>query len=383
MKKRWMLKLLWLVLVVLVVGCGGGGGGIGSTSAPGSDSAPPFVDSMYPADNATGVPLNSIIRAILDKVDPDPSTVNSQNCKITQATNSVGATVSLVTNIIDIHPTNLLLPNTTYTVTIDRVKNQNGVIMPAPRVWTFTTGSAVDITPPKIVTEFPANGAVVSVNSVISATFDETIDLLTGQPANFKVVNTITGEAVAGTLILAYDDKILAFTPSQNLVAGANYTVTVTGLRNMADNVITTPIVWSFTTGVAPDLTPPTVVSVSPSSGSVVAVGATLSVIFNEAIDPASVNSDTFKLINSSTGVAIPGAITVSDKVVNLKPNANLAYSGHYEVKMQGIKDLSGNKYSLAPNIWNFSTEALPVVTISLATANWVAYSKGGVATQL
>lgn len=268
MKKRaW---LLWLVLVLLV-GCGGGGGSTDEPVASGSNSAPPFVLDMYPADNATGVSLNSIVRAVIDS-DPNPATVIPQNCKITQALNSVGGTVSLVGNIIDIRPANLLLPNTIYTVTISDLQNQYGKKMPAPRVWTFTTGAVPDTTPPKIII-------------------------------------------------------------------------------------------------------------VSPSSGTVVAVTTTLSVTFDEPIDPSSVNHSTFTVTDIDTGVAVNGTLALNEigKTATFTPAANLAFSNHYDVKLQGIKDLSGNAFSLVPSIWEFSTVAVPVVTtFTLATTNWIAYSKGG-----
>ena len=102
----------------------------------------------------------------------------------------------------------------------------------------------VDGIAPTVVGQTPyANALHVAVNSGVSATFSEPIDPLTA-------VITLTpkfGSAVTGTTRYTASTNLLSFRPSSALSAGTTYTVTISGAKDMAGNVMT-PVAWTFKT---------------------------------------------------------------------------------------------------------------------------------------
>ncbi len=112
----------------------------------------------------------------------------------------------------------------------------------------------------------------------------------------------------------------------------------------------------------AGDTTPPAVTSVIPGNNAIgVGVGTTVRLTFNEAMDPATINSSTITLLNPSS---IPVPATVSyDPATNtatLTPNNALAFSATYTVSVLrqagGVTDLAGN--ALVANFTSFFTTA-------------------------
>ena len=102
-------------------------------------------------------------------------------------------------------------------------------------------------------------------------------------------------------------------------------------------------------------------ISTSPSAG---ATGVSQSVVvtatFSEAMDPTTLNVNTFVLRNSSN-VVVPANITytAATRTATLTPNSPLAASATYTANLTtSVKDLSGN--ALANLTWSFSTAATP-----------------------
>jgi len=109
----------------------------------------------------------------------------------------------------------------------------------------------------------------------------------------------------------------------------------------------------------APDTTPPSVTSNSPSAGATgVALTTNVIATFSEAV--TGVSSSTFRLTPPG---GVPIAATViydaGSKAATLDPSADLAASTIYTVSLNGaIADSAGN--SLAPTSWSFTTTAAP-----------------------
>jgi hypothetical protein len=122
----------------------------------------------------------------------------------------------------------------------------------------------------------------------------------------------------------------------------------------------------AFASG-GPDTTPPTVTSFSPQSGSTgVNPSSAVTATFSEAIDPTTINSNTFQLLNSSNAVvSATVSYNNSTQTATLQPSAVLANSAAYTVVLHGgsvdprIKDLAGN--AMTANVsWAFNTAAPP-----------------------
>src|SRR6185295_12561378 len=119
---------------------------------------------------------------------------------------------------------------------------------------------------------------------------------------------------VAGTLSLSADAQTLTFTPSALLAVNSTYTVNVSGLKDRAGNVMT-PFTSGFNTGAAaaPDTVAPLVTAINPVNNAAnVPVNTNIIVMFNETINPATVNGDTVSVTINSASVAVGGNYTVN-----------------------------------------------------------------------
>lgn len=102
-------------------------------------STAPTVISTDPANNATAVDLNKVIRATFS-MPMDPLTINTATFTLKNGATPVAGTVSYSGTTASFTPSSNLLSSTTYTATITTgAKNVAGTPMTNDYVWTFTT----------------------------------------------------------------------------------------------------------------------------------------------------------------------------------------------------------------------------------------------------
>jgi hypothetical protein len=113
------------------------------------------------------------------------------------------------------------------------------------------------------------------------------------------------------------------------------------------------PLSSSFTTGTGIDLTPPTIVSVTPASGAIdVPDNSSITVVFSQPMDAISFNSTTNLVLEDPTSAIVPATITFSPdlKTATLTPNAALVSGQQYSIGVNywggGLTDLAGNNLS-------------------------------------
>lgn len=208
--------------------------------------------------------------------------------------------------------------------------------------------TVADTTAPTVIVTTPANGASgISTNGKVTAEFSEALDLTTVTAANFTVAGT------AGTVSWDNVTNSVTFTPSTTFPASTALAVTLSGMKDLAGNTMA-PRAWSFTTAAAPDLTPPTVSSATPASGASGVNASTVTVVFSEAMDPASVNNVTFKL--NVGGLNLPGTVDYNPatRTATFTATSKLLTATIYVVTVSGAKDLAGNVMS--PATWSFTT---------------------------
>ncbi|MEJ7911755.1 MAG: Ig-like domain-containing protein, partial [Chitinophagaceae bacterium] len=105
----------------------------------------------------------------------------------------------------------------------------------------------------------------------------------------------------------------------------------------------------------------PKVVSTTPVDGATsVSINTAVNVSFNEALNPASLNAETFTL--TAGNVAVAGAYSFTGKTATLSPTSaltpNTTYTGTITT---GVKDPAGNAIQ-ANYVWRFTTGAAPDV---------------------
>ena len=343
-----------------------------------ADTTPPTVTATDPANTATGIAINKSISITFSEA-MDPSTLNSSTVTLNQGTTPVATTITYTGTTATIALATNLTPNKVYTGTITTgAKDVAGNAMTSNYTFSFTTGTAPDVTPPVVSSSDPANSATgVSLSKIVTVTFNEAMDPLSITASTFTLKQGST--AVTGTV--SYTGTQASFVPTGNLTASTVYTATITtGAKDVAGNALVSNYTFSFTTTSAPDLTPPTVTTTDPLNAATgVAITKAVAVTFSKALNATTVNATTFTLKQGTTSVA--GTITYSGSTASFTPSANLAYSTVYTGTITtGVKDVAGN--ALASNYtFSFTTVAAADVTPPTVVSTTPASNATGVAT--
>src|SRR5208283_1438225 len=130
---------------------------------------------------------------------------------------------------------------------------------------------------------------------------------------------------------LSNGNQIMTLTPV-GLVQNTSYTLIISGVSDLAGNLMTSAVTSVFVTGAGPDFSVPSVVSVSPANqASGVAAGTKIQVKFSKFMNVLTINAATFTLTSAGSS-AVPGAISTSadGTTVTFTPNAPLASSKTY-----------------------------------------------------
>jgi len=338
---------------------------------------PPTVISTVPVNLATNVPINQALTATFS-VAMTAATIDSTTFKLS---GPGGATVTGVVtyvaagSVATFTPTASLASSTVYTATITTgAQDLAGIGLAQNFVWTFTTAAAPIITPPTVISTIPANLATnVSFNQVISATFSTAMNPATIGSATF----TLTGPgatAVSGLVAYAAIGNTLTFIPAANLAPSTTFTATITtGAQNLAGIALASNYVWTFSTGAAPDLTPPQVVSTVPANGATnVPFNQAVSATFSKAMNPLTLITATFYLTQG--GTPVPATITYDaiNFIATLTPTSPLAAGSSYIATVTtGATDLAGNPLGNTgiSNPWTFTTITPPPSMMAVVPA--------------
>lgn len=312
------------------------------------DVTPPTVvaNSVQPPAGSTNV--SPAATATVTFSEPmDPATINTTtfSLKVTSGGAAIPGTVTYTaaTRTAEFKPTSPLPNPVNITATITTgAKDLAGNALASAFTWSFTTR---DDTPPTVTGVTPASGATgVSPNTNIQISFSEDVQPSTITTANITLKTTSGGTAVAGAVAYNATTHVATFQPSAALAQSTSYTLTVTGIKDIAGNTLAAPFTSSFTTG---DTNPPTVLTVVPANAATgVAVNTTVKVTFSEPMDPATINTTNILLRNTATSVAITGTVTydAATNTATFTPSANLAGNTNYSVVVTtGVKDAAGN----------------------------------------
>ena len=204
------------------------------------DTTPPTVLSTNPPNLSTSVPVYSTVTATFSEAI-DPATVTAASYTLVEVNGTtltpVSGSVTYSGGTATYTPSAYLTPNMLYRATITTaVKDLAGNALGSNYVWQFQTAAA-DVTPPTVIATSPVNSATaVAINSAITATFSEPVDLATITTAGvFTLMNGST--PVPGTV--TYNGTTATFTPSASLATNTPYTATITtGVKDLAGNAM-------------------------------------------------------------------------------------------------------------------------------------------------
>jgi hypothetical protein len=219
----------------------------------------------------------------------------------------------------------------------------------------FTTAFVANTNPPAVINTSPENTlTAVPTNSPVEILFTEPI-----QPTSISQITLTTGGSpVALTPTFSDANQLLTLMPVQPLLApNATYTLTITGVKDTAGNVMTGTVTNTFTTGPTFDLSNGSVVSADPPSGATnIGTNVTPRVTFSKRINPLSVvtssnepfNNGSVVLYNQATGQFVPATVSMSANrttatltpTAPLTPNTSYAFEVSYQ---EYCYDVAGN----------------------------------------
>src|SRR5437867_3217219 len=311
------------------------------TTGVAPDTTAPTVSATVPANTASGVGISGQIASTFSEA-MDASTINTSTFTLKQGTTPVAGTVSYSGVTATFTPAANLAPLTTYTATIStRTKDLAGNAPTPYPCRRLSRCVAPDTTAPTVSATVPANTASgVGITAQLASTFSEAIDASTINTSTFTLKQGTT--PVAGTV--SYSGVTATFTPAANLAPLATYTATIsTGARDLAGNALASDMSWSFTTGVIPDTTAPTVSATVPANATTgVGITAQLATTFSEPMDASTIYTGTLHLALPTSPVA--GTVSYSGVTATFTPAANLAPLATYTATIStGTKDLAGN----------------------------------------
>ncbi len=227
------------------------------------------------------------------------------------------------------------------------------------------------VTNPTVISTNPLNGAItVPINQKIIATFNGAMNSATVIASGTFTVAVAGGAGVPGTVTYVAAANTAIFAPTANLLPSTQYTATMnTTAQSTAGGTLASNYVWSFTTGLTADITPPTVTITLPASGAVgVPTNEKITATFSKVMNPATITaSGTFTVaVAGAGGAAVPGTASWAGSTATFAPAANLAPSTQFTATItNAAQDLSGNALGAGavPNPWSFTTGAGPNTT--------------------
>lgn len=373
----------------------------------------PTVASVTPADGATAVSAATAVTVVFSKnMNVSTLTTNTEDTQCTGSIqlssndfascvrlNAISASASGAS--FSLQPTTTL-PTTTYKVRVTtQAKDTVGNSLSS--AYDMVTGFRPQLT---FVGASPGDGASgTGTTSSIAVTFSGAADV------SSVTVNTVDNTC-AGYSVRVYDtiamncaqitaaptvtnqDTTFAFTPLGGLAASRLHQLIVTtDVKDPLGVPILAAHSGTFTTGAAPDGTAPTVLSTAPAAAATnVALGTTISVTFDEPMNPGTLTTNTadttcsgsFQVSNDgfATCVRMTAAPVVSGggATFTITPFANLLASNQYQVRITtAAMDLAGNALAVQFTAANFfTTGKLVFVTASSYTGGGLGGVTGG-----
>ena len=349
MNVKKLLTTLAIVSVVLILGCK-------KDTFKETVGLCPLVVSTIPVNGATGVPLNQIITATFNE-NMNAATITPTSFTIetgAKGASLVAGTITYAGMTATFTPSSPLTASTSYTGTIkETVKDLKGNFLQDDYVWSFTTAAV-----PTVTSTDPVDLATgVALNKVISATFSEAMDTLTITTSTFTLMNG----PIPVTGAVTYSGTTATFTPTSALLLGKTYTATIkTGAKSIPGLPLANNYIWTFSTGA---VIAPTVIVTDPLNlATNVALNKVISATFSVALDPLTVTTTTFKLMDGITPVS--GAVNYSGMTATFTPGSALVAGKTYTATITtGVKNVPGtamvNNY-----VWAFSTGAVVAPTV-------------------
>jgi len=317
------------------------------------DTTAPIVVRSNPFSSATDVPVNAVISLEIDE-PIDASTVDSNSFMVQDFTtfqavpgsfsvSADGRVITFVSNAPLAVGRNFVV----FFVNQGILDLAGNALTCGPPLFicnfSFTTTFATDTVAPQVAGVSPANGLTqVPTNVRVAVEFDEPVQSLSVDQVRLSV----GGSTVTVIRTLSNGNRTLTLVPIVPLNALTQYTLTIAGIKDIAGNSLPAPVTTTFTTGPGADLVSPTVTAVNPLDGATgVGTNAVVTIQFSERVNPLTVTTSTFRVLDNNSFVPVAGTIAVAANGLSatFTPPAPLATWTSYRVQAFSITDLANN----------------------------------------
>jgi methionine-rich copper-binding protein CopC len=332
--------------------------------SPPPDTTAPTVSTFSPDDEATGVAIDAnMVLHFSEAVERGTGSIVLRTAAgVTVATYDAASSpnLNILGSALTINPTHDLGYSTAYVLEFPAGSIQDAAGNPYAGTvsYNFTTGAAPDTSPPTVFTFSPddeATGVAIDANMVLH--FSEAVERGTG---------SIVLRTAAGVTVATYDaasspnlsilGSALTINPTHDLGYNTAYVLEFPAgsIQDAAGNPYAGTVSYNFTTGAAPDTTPPTVISFSPADNAKgVALGSNIVLTFNEAIargtGTVQIRSGSANgTVIESFDAASSNRLSISGATLTIDPTNNLRISTQYFVSFDAgsIQDTAGNNFS-------------------------------------
>jgi N-acetylneuraminic acid mutarotase len=382
---HYFFKLFFLIAIVaLVAACGGGGGGDDGAVEDPDQVGAGWITITYPVSGpsySTGSPTVTLAGEAF--ISPTwwrccSGSATDTGVTVTWTNATTGMSGSANQSLTYICLFGSCLPGThSWRATIDLAFGDNLITVTATDPsgnlgrQRITVVRTTDITPPTVISTIPENGATgVSTNSSVEIKFSELMDP-TSLNAFTIVLKDSSNNTISGSV--SYAGGVATYTPAASLSGSMLYTAAVTtGAKDVSGNALVAAYLWTFTTGPAPDMAPPSVSSTSPDDGATcVPTETAVSASFSEPISLPTLNTNTFLLkdaLNNPVSGIVALDYTGAGYFHPINPLSNAtSYTGTLTTD---LSDLSGNHLALN-YLWTFTTQPA-------GSGNWNSTSSTG-----
>ena len=301
----------------------------------------PIVTGFAPSAVVGGIPINSVLDVLFNK-PLDPASVNSTTVTLRENLTGqlVPSTVSLTQDgfVIRVQPQAALVPSRTHTVQLTTgVRDTTGLTMQFAQSQPFATSAVgvADTQPPAVASMSPPTASVgLGINAQVHARFDEPMNLFSLLPSPQSPVS----------LFWTANNRDLRIVRHEPYGANAEITESVAGAQDYAGNAVAAPFSTTFTTGDVADVKLPSVLDSTPFNAATnVGGNALLRVLFDDVLDPASVNSTSVFLTENLAPLAGTPTLEPDGRTVTLVQTQALQAGRSYTFVRQGVRDLAGN----------------------------------------
>jgi hypothetical protein len=214
----------------------------------------------------------------------------------------------------------------------------------------------------------------VPLNTIFDLQFNTPLNPSTVNSTNVYVFDNSNGNIhIPVTLTQPQPNEIL-MVPTSALPANHYLYVYIgTGLQSTTSVPASSNQWWEYT-GTTADSTLPTVTSAVPFNGaSGIGVNVSPGVVFSKSIDPVSVNSNTFQVLNGDTPLVGSYWFNSGNTRVEFVPNASLPANTSLTMMLNGVLDQVGNPVTFSST---FQTGAGPDFTAPSVV--WISVPSNG-----